>query len=130
MREIENPFVKEVSKPKDTQQTVVVKNKDYKRKDMYKHDILLMIGTIAVIASVIILSMVAFHRKQQQNVTIDAQNERKDSILIQTLMDIESNSKTLFVKIDSVDLHIKHGISSLRNIAITINKAQKKGGKK
>ena len=41
MREIENPFVEEVLKPEDTQQSVVVKNIDYKKKDVYKHDILL-----------------------------------------------------------------------------------------
>ena len=81
MREIENPFVEEVLKPKDTQQSVVVKNIDYKKKDVYKHDILLIIGTIVVIASVIILSIVSFNRRQQQDNSIEFQNKKKDLLV-------------------------------------------------
>lgn len=130
MREIENPFEKEVLKPKDTQQSVVVKNIGYKKKDVYKHDILLITGTIVVMASVIILSIVAFNRRQQQDNNIELQNKTKDSILIHTLMNINGNTKTLSVKIDSMDLHIKQEISSINNVAIAIKKAQQKGGKK
>ena len=130
MREIENPFVEEVLKPKDTQQSVVVKNIDYKKKDVYKHDILLIIGTIVVIASVIILSIVSFNRKQQQDNSIEFQNKKKDSILTHTLINMKDNLKTLSVKIDSMDLHMKQEISSLNNVAITLKKAQQKGGKK
>lgn len=97
MREIENPFEKEVLKPKDTQQSVVVKNIGYKKKDVYKHDILLITGTIVVMASVIILSIVAFNRRQQQDNNIELQNKTKDSILIHTLMNINGNTKTLSV---------------------------------
>ena len=114
MREIENPFVEEVLKPEDTQQSVVVKNIDYKKKDVYKHDILLITGTIVVIASVIILSIVSFNRKQQQDNSIEFQNKKKDSILTHTLINMKDNLKTLSVKIDSMDLHMK----------------QQKGGKK
>ena len=130
MREIENPFVEEVLKPKDTQQSVVVKNIDYKKKDVYKHDILLIIGTIVVIASVIILSIVSFNRRQQQDNSIEFQNKKKDSILTHTLINMKDNLKTLSVKIDSMDLHMKQEISSLNNAAITLKKAQQKGGKK
>ncbi len=130
MREIENPFVEEVLKPKDTQQSVVVKNIDYKKKDVYKHDILLIIGTIVVIASVIILSIVSFNRRQQQDNSIEFQNKKKDSILTHTLINMKDNLKTLSVKIDSMDLHMKQEISSLNNVAITLKKAQQKGGKK
>ena len=130
MREIENPFVEEVLKPKDTQQSVVVKNIDYKKKDVYKHDILLITGTIVVIASVIILSIVSFNRKQQQDNSIEFQNKKKDSILTHTLINMKDNLKTLSVKIDSMDLHMKQEISSLNNVAITLKKAQQKGGKK
>lgn len=130
MREIENPFVEEVLKPKDTQQSVVVKNIGYKKKDVYKHDILLITGTIVVIASVIILSIVAFNRRQQQDNNIELQNKTKDSILIHTLMNIKDNTKTLSVKIDSMDMHIKQEIRSINNVAIALKKAQQKGGKK
>lgn len=130
MREIENPFVEEVLKPKDTQQSVVVKNIDYKKKDVYKHDILLITGTIVVIASVIILSIVSFNRRQQQDNSIEFQNKKKDSILTHTLINMKDNLKTLSVKIDSMDLHMKQEISSLNNVAITLKKAQQKGGKK
>lgn len=130
MREIENPFVEEVLKPKDTQQSVVVKNIGYKKKDVYKHNILLITGTIVVIASVIILSIVAFNRRQQQDNNIELQNKTKDSILIHTLMNIKDNTKTLSVKIDSMDMHIKQEIRSINNVAIALKKAQQKGGKK
>lgn len=130
MREIENPFVEEVLKPKDTQQSVVVKNIGYKKKDVYKHDILLITGTIVVTASVIILSIVAFNRRQQQDNNIELQNKTKDSILIHTLMNIKDNTKTLSVKIDSMDMHIKQEIRSINNVAIALKKAQQKGGKK
>lgn len=130
MREIENPFVEEVLKPKNTQQSVVVKNIGYKKKDVYKHDILLITGTIVVIASVIILSIVAFNRRQQQDNNIELQNKTKDSILIHTLMNIKDNTKTLSVKIDSMDMHIKQEIRSVNNVAIALKKAQQKGGKK
>lgn len=130
MREIENPFVEEEVKPEDTQQSVVVKNIDYKKKDVYKHDILLITGTIVVIASVIILSIVSFNRRQQQDNSIEFQNKKKDSILIHTLINMKDNLKTLSVKIDSMDLHMKQEISSLNNVAITLKKAQQKGGKK
>ena len=130
MREIENPFVEEVLKPKDTQQSVVVKNIGYKKKDVYKHDILLITGTIVVTASVIILSIVAFNRRQQQDNNIELQNKTKDSILIHTLMNIKDNTKTLSVKIDSMDMHIKQEIRSINNVAIALKNAQQKGGKK
>ena len=122
--------MEEVLKPKDSQQSVVVKNIDYKKKDVYKHDILLIIGTIVVIASVIIHSIVSFNRRQQQDNSIEFQNKKKDSILTHTLINMKDNLKTLSVKIDSMDLHMKQEISSLNNVAITLKKAQQKGGKK
>ena len=83
-----------------------------------------------VIASVIILSIVSFNRKQQQDNSIEFQNKKKDSILTHTLINMKDNLKTLSVKIDSMDLHMKQEISSLNNVAITLKKAQQKGGKK
>ena len=83
-----------------------------------------------VIASVIILSIVSFNRRQQQDNSIEFQNKKKDSILTHTLINMKNNLKTLSVKIDSMDLHMKQEISSLNNVAITLKKAQQKGGKK
>lgn len=130
MRDIKKPFEEEVLRPESTPQTVVVKNKDFKKGKVYKRDILTIIGMAVVIVMVIVLSIFAFYSRQQQDETMRTKSMEIEVAVMQTLEKIENNSMTLSETADSVDLHIKQGINSLKEAVITLQKTQEKGNKK
>lgn len=130
MRNIENLFEEEVQELGRTRQTIVVKNKDFKKWNVYKYDILTIIVVAIVIVMVIILSVLSFDSQQKHDEIMRAESKDIEVAKRQILENIENNSMTFSKMADSVDLHLKQGMSSLKEIAITLQKIQKKGDKK
>ncbi len=129
MREIENPFEKEVLNVEGTPQNIVVVNKDYKNEVVYKHGIYIVMGTAMVIIIIIVLSGLTYYSSKQQDENMRTRFMEKEITVIQTLKNIEECSMTLSEMADSVDMHIKQGINSLKETDISLKRHKRKGDK-
>lgn len=128
MREIENPFENEVLRPDNQAGDVVVKIKDFKWYNMYRNDIIAICVMAAIAIMVVILSVLSFKTRVQDETILCSEKVKVDSTIIHSLGGIEKTVIVMKETLDSVDVHLTEGEKNLGS-AIREFKG-KKGGKK
>ena len=130
MRDIENPFEEIVAQPEGEPAEVVVKLKEYDWKDVYKKDILTIIGISVVIILVVIVSV--FSNMSRVVFDTTERNEKKsvETTVIQSVTTLEQSTAGIAEKIDSLDNHLKIEAVKLKNTIKPATKAKRGERKK
>lgn len=116
MRDIENPFGEIVARPEGEPVEVVVKLKDYDWREVYKNDILTIIGIGAVIILVVVVSVFSNMSRVAFDTTEREEKKSVETTVKQSVSTLEQSIGCIAERIDSLDAHFMEETTKLRNV--------------
>lgn len=130
MRDIENPFEEIVAQPEGEPMEVVVKLKDYDWREVYKNDILTIIGIAVVIILVVVVSIFSNISRVVFDTTEREEKESVEKTVIQSVSTLEQSIVGIEEKIDSLDNHLMIEVVKLKDAIKPATKAKRGERKK
>ena len=116
MRDIENPFEKIVAQPEGDSVEVVVKLKDHDWREVYKNDILTIIGIVVVIILVVVVSVFSNISRVAFDSTEREEKKSVETTVIQSVSTLEQSIIGIAERVDSLDAHFMEETTRLKKM--------------
>lgn len=122
MRDVENPFEEIVAQPEGEPMEVVVKLKDYDWREVYKNDILTIIGIGVVVILVVVVSVFSNMSRVAFDTTEREEKKSVETTVIQSVSTLEQSIVGIAERVDSLDAHFMEETTMLKKmIKPTVN---------
>ncbi len=122
MRDVENPFEEIVAQPGGEPVEVIVKLKDYDWREVYKNDILTIIGIGVVVILVVVVSVFSNMSRVAFDTTEREEKKSVETTVIQSVSTLEQSIVGIAERVDSLDAHFMEETTMLKKmIKPTVN---------